>query len=63
VVDGENGKVMFDFYSVNCLAQSIDRRIGKVGRDVVKSLIIITDNQAFLGLIIKPFNNQTRQRH
>jgi hypothetical protein len=62
VVDGENGKVMFDFYSVNCLARSIDRRIGKVGRDVVKSLII-TDNQAFLGLIIKPINNQTRKRH
>ena len=30
----------------------------KLGRDVVKSLII-SDNQAFHGLIIKPFDNQT----
>jgi hypothetical protein len=30
----------------------------KLGRDVVKTLII-SDNQAFHGLIIKPFDNQT----
>jgi len=30
----------------------------ELGRDVVKTLII-SDNQAFHGLIIKPFDNQT----
>jgi hypothetical protein len=30
----------------------------KLGRDVVKTSII-SDNQAFQGLIIKPFDNQT----
>jgi hypothetical protein len=33
-------------------------RIGKLGRDVVKALII-SDNQDFHVLIIKPFDNQT----
>ena len=33
-------------------------RYNKLGRDVVKTLII-SDNQAFYGLIIKPFDNQT----
>jgi hypothetical protein len=32
--------------------------MGKPGRDLVKTLII-SDNQAFHGLIIKPFDNQT----
>ena len=35
-----------------------DDRIGKVGRDVVK-ILIISDNQDFHSLIIKPFDNQT----
>ena len=58
VVDGDNGKMIFDFYSVNCLVWWIVDRIGKVGRDVVKPLII-SDNQAFSCLIIKSFDNQT----
>ena len=42
--DSDNGKMIFDFYSVNCLARWIVGRIEKVGKDVVKPLII-TDNQ------------------
>ena len=51
----------FDFNSVylNCSVRLIVGRIGKVGRDVVKSLIIY-DNRAFHSLIlIKSFDNQT----
>jgi hypothetical protein len=55
---GDNGKMILDFYSVNCLVRWIVDRIGKVGRDVVKRLII-SDNQAFSCLIIKSFDNQT----
>jgi hypothetical protein len=46
----ENSKMIFDFYSVNCQVWSsagIVGRMGKVGRDVVKNLII-SDNQAFV---------------
>jgi hypothetical protein len=46
------------FYSVKCLVRRIVGRIGKLGRDVVKTLII-SDNQTFHGLIIRPFDNQT----
>jgi hypothetical protein len=57
------GKVILDFYSLKCLVRWIVGRTGKLGRDVVKTLIIISlDNQAFHGLIIKPFDNQTVSR-
>ena len=58
LVDGDNGKMVFDFHSVNCLVRWIVGKIGKVGRDVVKPLII-SDNQAFSCLMIKSFDNQT----
>jgi hypothetical protein len=45
--------MILDFYSVNWLVRLIVGRIGKVGRDVVKTLII-SDNQVFNSLIINP---------
>jgi prolyl-tRNA editing enzyme YbaK/EbsC (Cys-tRNA(Pro) deacylase) len=50
--------MILDFYSVNWIVLLIVGRIGKVGRDVVKTLIV-SDNQAFHTLIINPFDNQT----
>ncbi len=42
MVDSDNeGKTILDFYSVNCLVRWTVGRIGKVGKDVVKNLIII----------------------
>jgi hypothetical protein len=47
--------VILDFYSVKFLVRWIVGRIGKLGRDVVKTLII-RDNQDFHGLIINPYD-------
>jgi hypothetical protein len=50
--------MILDLYSVNWLVRLIVGRIGKVWRDVVKTLIIsgnqATDHQAFHSLIINP---------
>ena len=45
-----NVKMIVAFYSVNCLVPWIVGRIGKVGRDVVKPLISITDRDIKLFL-------------
>ncbi len=51
--------MILNFYSVKCLVRWIvGRENGKLGRDVVKTLII-SDNQTFHGLIINLFDNQS----
>ncbi len=52
------GKTRLDFYSVNFLVRWTIGKIRKVGRDVMR-ILIITDNQDFSYLIIKSFDNQT----
>jgi hypothetical protein len=47
------GKVILDFYSIKCLVRWIVGRIGKLGRDVVKTLIIT--NQLFMTWLSSPF--------
>ncbi len=50
-VSTDTAKMIFYFYSVNCLVRWIIGRIGKIAKEVVKSLIW-HDNQAFPCLII-----------